>query len=466
MAQVTELITKFSFSGSTTPLLNFNQRLGSAIKAGTAFVAALAAGSAAFSKWASGVLETLDPLAQMEKRTGVAIGRIQELSFAATQNGSSIAAMQGSLLALNQTIGDAAQKGSEEFARLGISVRDMNGDVKNADQILAEVSERFRTMNLSMQEQETLASSLGIDATLVQMLNRSEAEMSALSARARELGTLTSDQADQVIRYNDALAQNRFAISSVKQLIAVGFAPELTRLTQGFTDLIAENKEWIITGAEAVIEIAAGLLKAFFRIGEAVMSLVGSLGEGTKAAGLFVGALVLISRHPYAAIVTGIFLAVDDLVTAMNGGQSVIADFFQEFLGVDIVAVLQEINGALQTMFDLIEKLLRLEFESFFSDIGAMGESTFQGLQRLFRGGSFGDPGDPGTVPTNAATTRPGDLIRTGPGPGNMQPGMVIQQTNNIEVRTDDPNAAGRSVRDNLDRQLDDAQTQFNVGGR
>jgi hypothetical protein len=60
-------------------------------------------------------------------------------------------------------IGDAAQKGSDDFARLGISVRDSNGQIKTADVILSEVSKRFNDLNLSMQEQQSFASALGID---------------------------------------------------------------------------------------------------------------------------------------------------------------------------------------------------------------------------------------------------------------------------------------------------------------
>jgi len=40
-----------------------------------------------------------------------------------------------------------------------------------------------------------------------------------------------------------------------------------------------------------------------------------------------------------------------------------------------------------------------------------------------------------------------------------------VQQVR-IDVRADDPELAGISVRDNLQSQLSDAQTQFSVGGQ
>ena len=258
--QVTELITKFSFTGSLSKLSTFNANMSTGIKVTAAMSAALIAGTAAFTKWSSSVIQSLDPLAQMERRTGVAAGRIQELSFAATQSGSTIDAMMGSVLSLSQSIGDAAIKGSEDFSRLGISVRDANGQIKNADQVMGEVGARFRELNLSMQEQESIASSLGIDTSLVQLLNRSSGEMAELASQARAMGTITKDQTQLVIKYNDALNRQKFAVSAVKQQIALGFAHTLIDLTDRFTDLIGENKEWITDPAARTIDIVVEIV--------------------------------------------------------------------------------------------------------------------------------------------------------------------------------------------------------------
>ncbi len=92
--------------------------------------AALGMAAFAVAKWASGVSQSLQPLFDLSEQTGVAVASIQELSFVAEQSGSSAQALESSLSGLGAKIGEAAQKGSEDFSRLGISVRDANGHVK------------------------------------------------------------------------------------------------------------------------------------------------------------------------------------------------------------------------------------------------------------------------------------------------------------------------------------------------
>ena len=54
MAEVTELITKVSFEGSTSPLKNYNTSLGKSVKLLGAMGVALGAAAFAVVKWAGG----------------------------------------------------------------------------------------------------------------------------------------------------------------------------------------------------------------------------------------------------------------------------------------------------------------------------------------------------------------------------------------------------------------------------
>jgi hypothetical protein len=438
MAQVTELVTKFAFTGSTIPLFQYNKGLGTAITGMAAFTAASVAAVGVAAKWSSSILQSLDPLAQLERRTGVAIGNIQELGFVATQTGSTVEAAQSTILSLTQSIADAALNGSEDFARLGISVRDANGQLKTADVVLGEVRDRFGEMSLSIGEQENLAGALGIDQTLVQMLNLSAGEMANLTARARELGVLTSEQGEQVIAYNDALNQQRFAVSSVKNLIAVGFAPTLTDLTNNFTDLIAENKDWIVNVASKTIEIGADLIDFFLNLGGAVLDFADYISMGHGEMTLFIGALAAgAAAFPVTAAIIGVTLAVEDLITAFQGGESVIADFFEENFGVDIVQKVQDFNKLIKGTADAVKFLTGSE--------GYEPVAIPQSVQDQF------------------------DYI---PGPNGLQ--MVPRSSGNaqitqdvkININTNNPAAAGRAVVDNLNNQQENAINQLDTGGR
>lgn len=434
MAQVTELVTKFAFTGSTIPLFQFNNGLEGVIKNLKRF--AIASAPAVFAKWTSSILQSLDPLAQLENRTGVAIGKIQELSFVATQTGSTVEAAQSSILSLTQSIGDAALNGSEEFARLGISVRDANGQLKTADVVLAEVRDRFGEMSLSIGEQESIAGSLGIDQTLVQMLNLSAGEMANLTARARELGVLTSEQGKQVIAYNDALNAQRFAISSVKNLIAVGFAPELTNLTNNFTDLIAENKDWIVNVASKTISVGSELIDFFGNIGGAVIDFADAVSDGNGKMTLLIGALAAgATAFPVTAAIIGVALAVEDLITAFQGGESVIADFFEDNFGIDVVEAITDTTQALKDFFEASKFLTgATDYEPVAIPQDAMDKFDFV-------------PGANGL-----------QMVPTGP--------AQVNQDVKININTNNPSAAGRAVVDNLNNQQENAINQLDTGGR
>jgi len=540
MPIINDLVTKFSFIGSTTPLDNFNTGTSGAITLLGGMTLALNAAAAGFGYWAGQVLGGVDALDQLSKQTRVSVADIQELIYAAGQLQSSPEAVAASLQGLTKTIGDAAQKGSEDFARLGISVRNSSGQIRDAGQVLEDVRRRFVALGLSVQEQEHFAGALGIDSSLLQLLNKTDAEMGSLRDRARELGTLTDEQVDKAATYKRSLNDLWFGFNAVKQMVAIGVAPELSRLADQFSQLLVENKAWIIQGISATVTWIGNLLSAFnrllpvFGVLAAALAIlrVATLGFG-KVLALVLSPAVLIT-----AAVVALLLIIDDLIVAFQGGQSVIADFFQEFLGVDVVQVLKDIGSAAQemgaTVWAAVKDLGGIFYEAF-SGVGDLLRGNFdEGIDHILR--SFQNLGDlilrimapvfdwvrstaanllpewavdllglqPGTQAPPESSTLPPPVAPQLPGAAvpadipaiperlrdRQQPADVpgipqripqgaampasntvidnrqVNQTNEIRVASPDPLSAARAVDDRLQRQLDNASTQLNVGGR
>jgi hypothetical protein len=504
MAQITELITKFSFQGDTSPLNNFNGDLGRGIGLLAGFATAVAVGALAFNKWVSGVLQSEQPLIDLAAQTNVAVEAIQELGFAASVTNSSSQALNTSLEGLSTKIGEAAQKGSEDFSRLGISVRGANGFIKSTDQVLLEVGGRFKQLGLSMSEQQSFAEALGIDSSLLTLLNRSSSEIRNLRNEAREMGILTKEQTDQAMQYNDALTRMNFAMDSVRRLVAVGLAPELTDLAGKFTKLVIENKDWVINGIKATSEGIGNLLDALIRLAP-FLGVVALAFVGAKIATLgFAGALGFL-LSPALLIAAGIALALvvlDDLIVAFQGGKSVIRDFFLEF-GFDIqpilVAMVDGFKEAFALLLDIgagfiaslgglfsgIGKLLTGDFVGAFDDIIASFGILVDTLAMMFRS-VFGDVFEwlkgsiSGLVPDWVKDLASGEGGAVGAGVGgrpdnSFLPGGTqalasgstsIAQDVQINIRTSDPVRAGQSAAEQLQRQLEDAQTQTSSGRR
>ena len=332
---VNELITKFSFIGSLKPQQDFNKGLGQSLGLLAKFATATAAGASALFAWNTSVLAGLDPMIQLSRSTGVAIENLQELGYIASVNGSNANALQSSIANLARTIGDAARftgAGIEGFQRLGISIRDSNGQLKTADVILSEIGTQFRRLNYTLDQQRSIAQSLGIDPTLIQMMNLTGQQMDSLRARAQRLGVINKQQADEAAAFNDSLTTLRFGMRGISNFIAVGFAPQMKRLTDSFVTFLEANQDVIINGVTKFGEILNGILGLLDRTKVLTLGLaaafvtwkVATIGLGTVL-GVVFSPVYLIT-----AAIVALILIVDDLVAAFRGGQSVIADFFNE----------------------------------------------------------------------------------------------------------------------------------------
>jgi len=498
---VNNLVTKFSFTGSTAPLTDYNATLGSSIKLLGGMIAGLNVAAGAFAFWADGVLKGVDSLSALSNQTGVSVAAIQELSFAATQSQSTVGAMESSIKGLSSTIGQAAQQGSDDFSRLGISVRDANGKVKSADSILLEVGNRFRELNLSMSEQEHFASALGIDSSLLQLLNKTESELANLRDRAKELGTLTKSQTEAAKDYTKSVNSMWFSVDSFRDLVAVGVAPEMRHMSDGFTQLLTDNKDWVINGVKFAIKWGGILLESFNRMLPVLGVMAGAFLAMKISALGFSGAMALVS-WPVVAVIAGItalYLVVDDLMAAFKGGQSVIADFYNNLTGGDLVTELttgfellkadvndlmtafksgqsaivdfyNNIKGGdlvadLTTGFGFLKTAVDVLVDSLsevWNLLGKIGDFMLSGGVAAAKFLGFID--DEQTAMTAPMTLR-NDSLPNADGSQSYDNRQVIQH-NTITIRTNDPQGTGRAVDSVLNRQLDNANTLMNVGGR
>ncbi|MBL1319595.1 MAG: hypothetical protein COA63_000850 [Methylophaga sp.] len=459
---VNDLVTKFSFSGTAAPLTDYNVTLGSSIKLLGGMIAGLNAAAGAFAFWADGVLKGVDSLSALSHQTGVSVSAIQELSFAATQSQSTTAAMESSIKGLSRTIGQAAQQGSDDFSRLGISVRDANGQVKSADKIMLEVGKRFRELNLSMSEQEHFASALGIDSSLLQLLNKTGTELAGLRDRAKELGVLTRAQTEDANDYTKSVNSMWFSVNSFKQLIAVGVAPEMRRMSDEFTQLLIDNKEWVIGGVKFAIKWGGILLESFNRM-LPVLGLMAGAFIAMKVATLGWAGAMAIAGAPIVVItaaIAALYLVVDDLVAAFSGGKSVIADFYNAMTGGDLVAELTTGFGFLKTAVDvLVDSLMEV-----WNLLGKIGDWMLSGGVSVAKFLGLVDEDSSATNMTAPMTLR-NDGLPNADG-SQMQDNRQVIQHNNITITTNDPQGTSRAVDSVLNRQLDNANTQLSVGGR
>lgn len=497
MTVATQLVTEFKFPNTVSPLRQYGAALGlSNLKLG-AFIAVSATAAAAAAKLASNVLLGVDSLARLSAQTGVATDRLQVLSFQAEQTGSTAEAMRSTIQSLTSAIGNAAERGSPAFARLGISVRDANGQLKTADVVLGQVRTRMRQLGLSMAQQQSIASSLGIDRSLIGFISATDEQMGALERRARSLGVLTGEQAKTAVEYANSLRALRFAMDAVRQLIAVGLGPAMTELVETFTAWLAQNREFIQKVASRFINALKSILGFAERLGPAFLAYEGAALAAKVATIGLDAALLGLGKTAKAVAFFGLLLALDDLIVATRGGKSVIRGLILEAFDVDITPLLQNMTRKIRAFVKEIREILASLFTGDFFGAGEQAETLtirvskqMDALARALVPESLVDEfdallklrdrGDKALVDLVASLNSLGlsslspnepslglGTSLSGEVPGTVRQGdRIINQDVTINVRTDDARGTAKAVLTTLERQLRDAEQQLKVRGR
>ena len=382
MAVVNEVVTRFSFQGDLRPQREFNTGLDSSIKLLAGVAAGITATSGAMFAWANSVFNTIDPMVQLSRETGVALESIQELGYAASVNGSSLDAVSASVREMTKRIGEFEQLGTgpakEVVENLGISFRDANGEIKAADQVMLELTDTMAGMRES--ERMNVLDKLGIDPSMIQLLSSTSEEVEGLRARAQRLGVVTQEQGGAVASYNDSLTTLRFGMQGIQNMVAVGFAPMMGDLVDRFVNLLEANQDLIMNGLNWLGEVVASTMGMLERMWP-IFAAVAAGFAIAKVAAIGFGGVMSIILSPvvlWTAAILGAILIVDDLIVAFQGGESVIADFFESFFGIDIRPALQAIVAA-------VEETVALVIEVFSPAVDAI-ESMFKAVAAIIQG--------------------------------------------------------------------------------
>ena len=357
---IADLVTKFSFAGNLKPLKDYNDSLGKSIKLLSGFSIASAGALGGMVKWTSSMVESIAPTIDSANALSITTAQLQELTYAADQNGVSQGILESSLRRLTKRAGDTARGigvAGDAYQELGISVLDSSGALKDGAQLLAEI--QAATQGMEAGRKISLMDKLGIDRKAVNLVNLSASEMAELTAEAREFGVLSEEDAKAIASYGNSLTKMRYAMEGARRTIAVGLAPAFQDLISGFAEMITANKEWISAGLLKL----GNFLKATIGLLKRTWPLIVGLGVAFAAAAIPTGAfgtVLNIALSPVtlitAAIVT-LILIVDDLITAFQGGESVIANFFKNAFGIDIVPIMQ---GMLDYVFIFFDKIMGL----------------------------------------------------------------------------------------------------------
>ncbi len=441
MAVVTELVTRFGFQGSANPLREYNSQLGGAVGGLAKMTAVLATATVSTVALGNSLIQSLKPLTQLSTTSGVAVSKIQALGFAAEASNSSSQALSATIDSLAQAIGSGSLEGDIAFGRLGINIRNANGQLKETDDILLEIADSIQ--GLDVRQQNNLISSLGIDPTLIGLLNKGSSGIRELTNEAQQFTKINKEQQEDLIAYQASIAKLNLGFSSFKNTLAVALLPTIKDMADAFGDFVQNNQ----VGIKSFIEGLGTAFKSLMGMFERMLPVI-AVVAGAKGLKLLVTAI----KAPIVLFLLAAAI-IDDFVVGLKGGQSVIKDFMFELTGIDISDYAEEfemvgnviknifteaLKGALKSVGDLIEgfRILTLAFKDYFGIKGEFDDAN-----------PFTNP-DRNYMVGDAAARRQG-LIDSGRFRENQQGRLVptnITVNNQMDVRTNNPERAAQSV--------------------
>lgn len=373
---IRDLLVRLGVDADTAGLKDFDNGLKSVVVGLTAVTVAAAGAIVGLFGITASTAAAGDAAAKTAAQIGLTTAAYQELLFAAERSGASQEQLAVGLKTVQRLAFDAANgnvEAAKAFERLGISVTDANGELKDGETLLLEAADAISKLD-NEAEKIALAQKLFGEggAALIPLLNEGAAGIDELRRRARELGFVMDEEASRASeKFSDSLLDSNKALEGLKNQIGIAFLPVFTRLLDGFTAAVVFLQP-LARGFLAFIDntiglegVLAGLVAIVIAFGSAAAALTAILGIGAlagavtaiigffttfaaiigtalaPAVGLFVAGVVALAGSlaflavqiaSVLAFFAGMLLVVEDFIVFMRGGKSVVGEFVQSFI--------------------------------------------------------------------------------------------------------------------------------------
>lgn len=405
-------LARLGFEVDEAGAAEFNSTLVSGATRVAAFGAAIQAMAIGAYAAIYQIADSKSQLLTLADAIDVPVGKLEEMGFVAEQTGSSVDSLYSSLESITEQLGGTAigQGGLETFHRLGIDVRDANGELRDSVDVLMEVGKKLEGMDRA--KATMFLGQLGIDRSLVRMLT---SDVTDLQHAYREMYDAVGLDSQQAAEDSRAFVGEIKALKTMFKLLGDGvaavFVSEMSQDVARFRKLIQENVGKIIPVLKTIIDVVLRIGKAFFGLTARLMTWVGMIVDwfshlDSMTQTLILGVLgfgaawrwlnLAFIATPLGAIITGLIgllALIDDFMVWKNGGDSLIEwGPWAEDIG-EVMDGLSGLLGLLGQLWDVIKgplfEVIGLWGKHFLSTLGSIlgaVASLVQAVVRLFQG--------------------------------------------------------------------------------
>ena len=262
-----------------------------------------------------------DEVADSSVRMGVSISEYQRLKFIASQSGLSVEELGSSVGRLNKNIAQAASGKNQSlaslFAKAGISMRDVNGELRSGADLLPEVADLF-SRNTNAATRANIGNAIFGKSwqSLAPLLEDGSKGIAELTERYKMLGIeIGADPIQKAKEFNDKLVQLNDVTRSYGNIITSKLLPVLAPLLEKTIQWAVANRELITSKvSEFIAQIADNLSKVDWdKVVDGVGEFFSGLGNLVDMLGGAKNALIAL----VVVMNAGTIVAVGQLITSL-----------------------------------------------------------------------------------------------------------------------------------------------------
>jgi len=219
--------------------------VGGAGKAFGAYIATAGAAAAAITGITISSANNAKEISVMSERVGFSTKAYQEWDFIAKKAGTSMDTLQGGITDLAEKMDDAAKgegEASEIFQRLGLSVKDSNGNLKDQQVMFEEVVVALQGVT-DESERQALATKLmsTTGEELLPLLNGEIGTMDELKNKASELNAVMSEEGIKAgVDFKNSLLDLQTGFQGTGNVMASVFMPALSDSVKTITSSLPD----------------------------------------------------------------------------------------------------------------------------------------------------------------------------------------------------------------------------------
>jgi hypothetical protein len=231
-------------------------------------------------------------------KTGLAAETVSALDFAAKQSGTSLESITGGIAKFSKTVGEAADgsdKAAKKLTSLGVDPQSALNDLDGA---LGRVFKRIGEARPGVERMTLAQKAFGKSgADLLPLMEQVGFNLDDFRKKAKELGvTIDDEAAAKADEFGDTLDQLQAQLAGVGRIIGTELMPEFTRMADGMSTWLAENKGQVQSWGVTIADTMSGVVDIFTTAANAIsrflyesrafgQSPFSSGGLGTFAAG-------------------------------------------------------------------------------------------------------------------------------------------------------------------------------------